>query len=255
MQQFCNFVKTLVFSCLFVFTGLSQSDTTHFTFTSRTGNNATVLIPGSANINVNGEPIQAGDEIGVFTPDSLCVGAAVWQDETTSITVWGNDSMTPDIKDGIDPGEQMHFRIWKKYLEMEFIQTEVKFSDEFPATGKDTYSEDAIYVIELLKADRVVDVAEEFLTDMIPGLFALDQNYPNPFNPSTIIQYSVPEASHVRISVFNLIGQKLKEIVNEFHQPGRYRVHFTGDNLPSGIYYYRMEAGDFIKTKKFILLR
>lgn len=248
------FITGSVLTCLFVLTGLSQSDTTYFTYTSRTGNNATVLISETTDIKINGELLEAGDEIGVFTPDSFCVGAVVWNDENTAITVWGDNEFT-DEKDGIEPGEQMHFRIWKKNLQKEFIQTEIIFSDEFPATGNDTYAEDGIYVIELLKADLVVNVTEDYLTGTIPESFSLNQNYPNPFNPLTTIGYSVPEASHVRITVFNVIGQKVEEIVNGFHMPDRYRITFEGNNLPSGIYFYRMEAGDFIKTKKFILLQ
>ncbi len=255
MHHFCITVTALAVSCLFVFTGFSQSDTTHFTFTSRTGNNATIVISETTDIKVNGESLQEGDEIGVFTPDSLCVGAVVWENNSAALTVWGNNEFTEE-KDGIEPGEQMHFRIWKKDLHTEFIQTNVSFSDESPATTvNDIYAENAIYNLESLSADLIVNITEDYKTSTIPESFSLNQNYPNPFNPLTTIGYSVPEASHVRITVFNVIGQKVEEIVNGFHMPDRYRITFKGNNLPSGIYIYRMEAGDFINTKKFILLR
>lgn len=89
----------------------------------------------------------------------------------------------------------------------------------------------------------------------IPTNFYLEQNYPNPFNPITKIVYELPEARNVTITVFNSLGQKVSTLVNEFKLPGRYIVEFDGSNLSNGVYFYYLDAGDYIKTKKMILLK
>jgi hypothetical protein len=89
----------------------------------------------------------------------------------------------------------------------------------------------------------------------IPKTFALSQNYPNPFNPSTKIQYEIPKASFVHLTVYNVIGQQVAELVNHEQSPGKYSVTFDGANVTSGIYFYRIEAGSFVQTNKMILLK
>ncbi len=85
--------------------------------------------------------------------------------------------------------------------------------------------------------------------------FTLSQNYPNPFNPSTTINYQVPVYSHVKITLFNILGKEIKTIVDENKPGGSYSVGLDADHLASGIYYYRMTAGNFTQTKKLILLK
>ncbi|MBK8982995.1 MAG: T9SS type A sorting domain-containing protein [Ignavibacteria bacterium] len=80
-------------------------------------------------------------------------------------------------------------------------------------------------------------------------------NYPNPFNPSTKIFYTLPLEGIVKISVYNSLGQKVKDIVNEFKNAGSYSAEFNGSGFASGIYYYRLEAGSFFQSKKMMLLK
>jgi len=101
--------------------------------------------------------------------------------------------------------------------------------------------------------DPVSDV-EETSTD-IPNTFNLKQNYPNPFNPSTIIKYSVPENGFVKLSVYNLVGEEVNVLVNETVNAGFYEVTFNAANLPSGTYFYRIQAGNYIETKKMVLMK
>ncbi len=89
----------------------------------------------------------------------------------------------------------------------------------------------------------------------IPKTFNLAQNFPNPFNPSTTVQYSVADAGLIKIAVYNVIGQEIARLVNEEKQPGTYNITFDASNLPSGIYFCRMEANDFTSTRKMILLK
>jgi hypothetical protein len=95
----------------------------------------------------------------------------------------------------------------------------------------------------------------------VPTEFSLSQNYPNPFNPTTTIKYSLPNESNVKISVFNILGEKVKELVNNQMPAGVHTVNFNADNLASGVYIYQIEARtlsgntNFISAKKMILLR
>ncbi len=88
-----------------------------------------------------------------------------------------------------------------------------------------------------------------------PDRFDLAQNYPNPFNPVTSIQYSVAKETDVSLVVFNSIGQEVAVLVNETQQPGKYTVNFNAQNFSSGVYYYKINAGEFVSVKKMILLK
>ena len=90
---------------------------------------------------------------------------------------------------------------------------------------------------------------------IIPKKFSMEQNYPNPFNPSTKIDFTLPIESNVKISVYNLIGQKVAEIVNAKFNAGKHSFEFNASNLSSGIYLYKIEAGDFTSTKKMQLIK
>ena len=94
---------------------------------------------------------------------------------------------------------------------------------------------------------------------MFPREYSVDQNYPNPFNPSTIIKYQLPQREFVTIKIFNILGKDLLTLVNEHKEAGRHEIEFNAasvvDGLNSGVYFYRIEAGSFIDTKKMILLK
>jgi hypothetical protein len=89
----------------------------------------------------------------------------------------------------------------------------------------------------------------------MPNEFVLHQNYPNPFNPSTKIRYEISEISHVTLKVFDVLGREVATLVNEAQVPGAYATHFSGENLPSGIYFYTLQAGSFTATRKLILMK
>lgn len=89
----------------------------------------------------------------------------------------------------------------------------------------------------------------------VPSKFELKQNYPNPFNPSTQIDYALPSAAHVRLSVFNLLGQEVLRAVDREQHAGNYTATIDGETLPSGMYYYRLNAGDHTSVKKMLLLK
>ncbi len=90
---------------------------------------------------------------------------------------------------------------------------------------------------------------------IIPDEFKLSQNYPNPFNPSTSINYSIPTASNVKITIYDALGKNVNELVNKSQVSGNYSVVWNAANMPSGVYIYKIEAGSFSETKKMILIK
>ncbi len=88
-----------------------------------------------------------------------------------------------------------------------------------------------------------------------PKKFELSQNYPNPFNPATTISYNIPEATNVKLTIFNILGQEIRTLVNEFKEAGVHTVNFNASELNSGLYIYKIEAGTFNQTRKMTLIK
>ena len=89
----------------------------------------------------------------------------------------------------------------------------------------------------------------------IPDEFMLSQNYPNPFNPSTIIAFAIPREAHVTLGIYNLLGERVADLLDERKPVGYYSAVFHAEGMASGIYLYKLKAGDFIQSKKLILVR
>ncbi len=105
-----------------------------------------------------------------------------------------------------------------------------------------------------------VQPAKQFDSDRVPQEFALFQNYPNPFNPHTEINYVLPFDRHVTLTIYNILGQKVITLVDEFQRAGKKTVHWDGrnqkgDEVPSGIYFYRIKAGDFSQARKMLMIK
>ena len=88
-----------------------------------------------------------------------------------------------------------------------------------------------------------------------PHTYMLHNNYPNPFNPSTTLSYSIPELGMVELIVYDVLGKEIAKLVNKEQQAGSYEVQFDASNLGSGIYFYRIQAGDFVEAKKMVLMK
>lgn len=159
--------QLVLFLILSVFTAgtLLSADPEHFTFTSSTGNDMTIVIPLEINPSIGLDPLANLDEIGVFTPSGLCVGAGVWENVSLAITVWGDDTQTLAV-DGAKAGEQIYFRVWDKSANIEYTSVSVSY-----AVG------DGIFVIDGLH------VAGSLVAAAKPG----KPTFTNPTNNSSIV--------------------------------------------------------------------
>ena len=120
------------------------------------------------------------------------------------------------------------------------------------------------YFVNVVPFDKLGEFTIGFLDDAtsvdrdpgtLPIAFMLYQNYPNPFNPSTIIRYGIPRRSYVQLSVYNPVGQLIIVLVSEEQVAGYYESLFTGSSLPSGVYIYRLQAGEYVESKKFLFVK
>ncbi|MCF8240503.1 MAG: right-handed parallel beta-helix repeat-containing protein [Melioribacteraceae bacterium] len=103
-------------------------------------------------------------------------------------------------------------------------------------------------------SDSIISATKE-IKNAVPLTFDLEQNYPNPFNPMTNIRFAIPENAKVSLEVYNIIGEQVAELINEFKTTGRYEIEFDASGLASGVYIYIITANDFHEVKKMILLK
>ncbi len=134
------------------------------------------------------------------------------------------------------------------------------YTVEFSKTG---YQADTLYFVQILESGfkelniqlnpNATDLKDEL--KVLPKSYYSSQNYPNPFNPLTKIKYSIPKQSNVSLKVFDILGNEIAELVNEKKPVGNYEVQFDAAKLSSGVYFYRIQAGEFVKTKKMVVLK
>ena len=126
------------------------------------------------------------------------------------------------------------------------------FVDANPPAGKVLYKLKQIDFDGAFEYSKVVEVNVD-----TPQEFRLAQNYPNPFNPSTVISYQLPMDGNVTLKVYDMLGKEVTTLVNEFQRAGSYNYQFSINNLQlsSGVYYYRLQSGNFVETKKFIVMK
>lgn len=99
------------------------------------------------------------------------------------------------------------------------------------------------------------NVTKEEVRKLFPNEYILYDNFPNPFNPNSKIKYSIPQTSNVVIKVFDVLGNEIETLVNDEKTSGTYEITWYAGNLQSGVYFYRLQAGDFIETKKMVLMK
>ena len=112
------------------------------------------------------------------------------------------------------------------------------------------------YRLKQIDNDGTYDYSHEVEISFIsPNKYSLGQNYPNPFNPSTKIHYKIAQSEFVNLSVYNVLGKEVVVLVNEIQSQGTYSVVFSADNLPGGVYFYKLETQHFVQTSKMLLIK
>jgi hypothetical protein len=127
---------------------------------------------------------------------------------------------------------------------------------KFVGIKKDPYSDTLYVATQDSGIYKVFGLAVQVRDEtQLPRQYVLEQNYPNPFNPATEIRFEIPESRFVSLKVFDVLGRRVSALVNEWKLPGRYSVTWNAAGFASGVYFYHMLAGDFVETKKLLLLR
>jgi len=189
-----------------------------------------------------------GDEVGVWSPSNDLVGSGVAQNGKALVTVWGRNPVMNDGQNiyGAVSGDMLRLTQWSTNEGREYPVTVMQVRDrehhQF-ANPLLRYQSDAVWIVDA-----------EALSE-IPRRYTLEQNYPNPFNPITTIRYGIPEPVRVRLEVYNTVGQRIKVLVDEEKQAGFHQVIFDANDLSSGVYFYRLQAGNYTMMKRAVLLR
>ena len=125
-----------------------------------------------------------------------------------------------------------------------------KFIDKYLTPGNYTYR------LKQEDFDGSYSYSKEINVDFtLPNSFSLSQNYPNPFNPLTVIKYRIPLQGKTVLKVYDFLGREVASLVNDVQKAGEHSVNFDAGNLSSGIYFYTLSVGNFIQTKKLILIK
>jgi hypothetical protein len=191
-------------------------------------------------LSINDNPLPAGSMIYAKDPDGIICGELKVRQTGffELLPIYKDDPTTPNIDEGAQYGDSIS-------LFINNVQLPIIFNFE--------------------TKDQVVNISDQItkidnISTKPPNTFALKQNYPNPFNPTCNINYQVPKSSKVKITVYNVLGEKISVLFDDSKNPGYYQLKWDGKNkhgntCATGIYFYKMEAGDYIKTKKMILIR
>lgn len=242
---------TLVTVLLVLGSSVSAKADPHFgSCSERTGNNATLIVPASV-VDINGAALEADDELALFTPSGVCAGRLVWDGANAALAVWEDDPMTEAVE-GFIAGDPMTYAVWDASEAVEYGRDLgsifVTYDDEH--TASEVYEPEAIYQASSISV-AVPVTAEE----ASPSVFALEGNFPNPFHASTTIRYQLPEPSRVTIEVYSLLGHRVGVLVDESRPAGTHEVEFlASSDLASGVYVYRLQAGEHTSHRKMTLV-
>jgi hypothetical protein len=185
-------------------------------------------------------------------------GSELWHSGSVQPIVWSAASInTVNIYFSSDGGKN-----WS-----DIVTSYPADSSRFNWTVPSVLSDNCLIKISSAEDTALYDISDTFFkTDIpgsvsgicmsgIPGAYTLHQNFPNPFNPATIIRFDLPEPGNTSLIIYNILGQKVKELLNEFKDAGYYKVEFNASELPSGIYIYQICSGNYTQTRKLMLLK
>ena len=138
-----------------------------------------------------------------------------------------------------------------------FFQAEDGIRDLVRSRGLgDVYKRQYQYRLKQIDFDGTFEYSNIVEAEILPpAIFSLEQNFPNPFNPSTKISWQSPVNSHQTLKIYDVLGNEVATLVNEYRTAGKYEAEFNANNLASGIYYYQLKVGEFVQTKKMVLIK
>ena len=215
------------------------------------------------------KPVNLMNIINEVTQEKVFILRSINLTEDDSVKILNPDSSNLDL---ISYGSQKNYQVELEYASdivlSRFLNDNIALSANtthklVPNWGDFANLFLTIYVDEgnngtiddtLIIQNQLTDIGED-QGSLIPKEYKLEQNYPNPFNNSTVIKYSVPKLSFVAIKIYDVLGSEVAILVNEEKPTGTYELTWNAANLPSGVYFYRLQAGSFIETKKMILLK
>jgi len=200
--------------------------------------NKWVSVYGSE-IMLDGEELKAGAIIEAYSKDGIRCGCSEYSSDILRFTpIYGRDDWNEITEKYPQEGESFSIYIngTRTYPDITWSQNgaRIDISQRFGKPGKSSGN--------------------------LPSEYALNQNFPNPFNPNTEISYAIPEGSLVKLEIFNIMGRKVIALVNEYQEAGNYVIAWNGRDedgihVSSGVYFYRITAGDFVKTRKMVLMK
>ncbi|HEX7071600.1 MAG TPA: T9SS type A sorting domain-containing protein [Rhodothermales bacterium] len=204
--------------------------------TAAVANNATLLVL---------LPLQPDGHVVTARAGGRIVGQATVESGKALLIIRGDDELTTDVVEGARAGEVVS------------VSAGIGASErEVTGSVRDLLSGEVADQI-IYQADRVwvADVNATGAESDQPSAFQLQQNYPNPFNPTTTIEYALPEAANVKLEVFNALGQRVRVLVDDSLPAGQHRIEFQADGLPSGVYFYKLQAGAHASVRQMTLLK
>lgn len=191
----------------------------------------------------------------------------------TQVSTWQPTNITTSIVHNVeiygDTAVIAHYTAGVRVLDISnpAQPSEIAWYDTYPSNNGNTYTgcwgvykfpsgkiaaSDMKTGLYVLKVGNSVGINEYNNT---ADVYSLGQNYPNPFNPKTVIRYSISENNFVNLKVYDILGNEVSELVNKKQTAGNYQIEFNGESLSSGIYFYRLTSGEFVETKRMILLK
>lgn len=243
--------------------GLSKYDSNGVQLWSKNGSGSSVLFDSYSNVHVRGPFGHAykfspnGDSVYFVNTEAGLGGIALDQDGCliSAGSDWFQSGWCDRIMVKIDPTGTIK---WRSHT---FPTSREDYLVHALALGQDgaiylageTMISDITTMPTIWKYEQITVGVEE--NAQLPASYALSQNYPNPFNPSTTMRYELPVRSDVLLKVYNVLGQEVATLVNEAQEPGFKNVQWNASSVASGMYFYRLEAGDFVETRKLVLLK
>jgi len=211
-------------------------------------------------VTIKGEFADSIDLIAAFDTSSNCAGFShVILDNGIAyinLPIYGDDPATPEINEGMQDGEPFTIRVYdasENIVYFNELDTFYCWSNTNGAPLDPPCNDYNLIYDVMTDACEIRDVP-------LPASYSLSANYPNPFNPTTIIEFSLPEKTHVNISVYNILGQHITTLIDDFKSAGSHSIVWNGRGnsghpIATGVYLYRMQAGNYIETKKMVLLK